>query len=67
MTMGVASKPTNALTAMRHAATKLLTAYKVAQPPEENEVKAETLILEAIDLAKCAIDIMRRRPRRQYP
>lgn len=55
-----AQKPGNALTAMRWAATKLLTAYKVAQT-EENDTKTETLILEAIELAKYAITLIRRR------
>lgn len=39
----VAQKPGNALTAMRWAATKLLTAYKVAQT-EDSAAKTEGLI-----------------------
>lgn len=54
-----AQKPGNALTAMRWAATKLFTAYKVAQT-EENDTKTETLILEAIELSKHAITLLRR-------
>lgn len=59
----VAKKPTNAITAFRHAATKLLTAYKIAQPPEEDVIKAETMVLEAIDLAKHGVHLLRTRKR----
>lgn len=55
----VAQKPGNALTAMRWAATKLLTAYKVAQT-EDSAAKTEGLILEAIEMARWAIELLRR-------
>jgi len=61
MNMDTAEKPKNPLTAMRWAATRLLTAYKIAQPPDADAVKAETLILEAIEMAKYAIVLLRKR------
>lgn len=39
---------------------KLLLAYRISQPPSSDSVKAETLILEAIELAKWAIELLRR-------
>jgi hypothetical protein len=57
----VICKPGNHLSAMRKAATLLLTAYKVSQSSRPNAlVDAETLCLEAIDMAKHAIELMRR-------
>lgn len=57
----VIQRPGNSLTAMRHAARKLLTAYMVSQVRDLNhQVQAETLILEGIDLARQAIDMLRR-------
>jgi hypothetical protein len=56
----IAQKPGNPLSAMRFAATKLLLAYRISQPPSSDPVKAETLILEAIELAKWAIELLRR-------
>lgn len=63
MNMGdIARKPDNALTCMRWAATRLLAAYKVMQT-EEDKTKAETLILEAIDVAQHAVKLLRREKR----